>query len=173
MQPLNTVRQLAYVVKDLDAAIKYWVDVLKTGPFFMFEHCPLENQIYRGQPTNVDVDIALGNSGDVQIELICQNNDAPSVYKEAMDAGRIGLHHIGLMPIDYSAAKAQYRALGHEAAFECSMGESELIYFDTLDAVGHFTELWQNTQAFNDIALLVENAARDWDGSNPVRSVPT
>ena len=30
-QPLHTVRQLAYVVRDMDAALKYWVDVLKGG----------------------------------------------------------------------------------------------------------------------------------------------
>ena len=81
-QPLYTVRQLAYVVKDMDAALKYWVDVLKVGPFYLFEHCPLRNQRYRGNPSNVDVTLALGNSGALQIELIVQHNDEPSVYKE-------------------------------------------------------------------------------------------
>ena len=172
MQPLNTVRQLGYVVSDLDKAIKYWVEVLNVVPFFLFEHCPLDDQIYRGQASNVDVDIALGNSGDVQIELICQNNDEPSVYKEAVDAGRIGLHHFGLMPTDYELAKAQYHELGHEVAFECNLGGSELTYFDTLDTIGHYTELWQNSEAFNDIARIVEDAAKDWDGSDRVRPAP-
>jgi len=172
VQPLNTVRQLGYVVDDLDKALKYWVDVLKVGPFFLFEHCPLENQIYRGQPSNIDLDIAIGNSGDVQIELICQNDNEPSIYKEAVDAGRIGLHHIGLMPIDYAAAKVQYRGLGHDVAFECTMGGAELTYFDTLGAVGHYIELWENSDVFNDIALVVENAARGWDGSDPIRPPP-
>jgi hypothetical protein len=172
MQPLNTIRQLGYVVTDLDKAIKYWVETLNVGPFFMFEHCPLDDQLYRGNPANVDVDIALGNSGDLQIELICQNNDEPSVYKEAIDAGRVGLHHFGLMPTDYESAKAQYRSLGHDAAFECNLGGSELIYFDTIDSVGHYTELWQNSQAFNDIALIVENAAKNWNGLDPIRPAP-
>ena len=35
-QPLYTVRQLAYVTPDLDAALKYWVDVLHVGPFYVF-----------------------------------------------------------------------------------------------------------------------------------------
>jgi len=138
----------------------------------MFEHCPLDDQLYRGQPSNVDVDIALANSGDVQIELIYQNNDVPSIYKEALDAGRTGLHHVGIMPTNYESAKAQYLALGCEVAFECNLGGSELTYFDTLDSVCHYTELWQNTAAFNDIALIVENAARDWDGKDPVRPAP-
>ena len=90
-QPLYTVRQLAYVVTDMDAALKYWVDVLKVGPFFVYEHCPLENQRYLGQPSNVDVTLALGNSGDLQIELIFQHDQTPSVYKEFLDAGRVGV----------------------------------------------------------------------------------
>ncbi|MEQ8663634.1 MAG: VOC family protein, partial [Gammaproteobacteria bacterium] len=101
-QPLYTVRQVAYVVRDIDAALKYWVDVLKVGPFFLFEHCPLENQRYRGGPSNADVTLALGNSGDVQIELIYCENDAPSVYKEFLDAGRVGVHHFGMMPENYA-----------------------------------------------------------------------
>ena len=46
-QPLYSVRQLAYVVRDMDAALKYWTETLKVGPFFMFAHCPPENQNLR------------------------------------------------------------------------------------------------------------------------------
>ncbi len=171
-QPLYTLRQLAYVVRDLDVALAYWIDVLKVGPFFLFEHCPLENQIYRGNPSNVDVTLALGNSGDVQIELIFQHNDAGSVYKEFLDAGKEGVHHFGLMPVDYHATCQQYRDLGHAAAFECTVGGAALTYFDTLDKVGHFIELWDNDDVFKDLFTLVENAAKEWDGSDPVRPGP-
>ena len=105
-QPLYTVRQLAYVVRDLDAALKYWTEVLKVGPFFRFDHCPLLDQRYYGKPSNTDVTLALGNSGDLQIELIYQHNDEPSVYKEFLDAGRVGVHHFGMMPVDYQATCA-------------------------------------------------------------------
>lgn len=171
-QPLYTVRQVAYVVRDMDAALKYWTEVLKVGPFFLFEHCPLENQRYRGGESNADVSLALGNSGDVQIELIVCENDAPSVYKEFLDAGRQGVHHFGMMPVDYAATVEQYKALGHEAAFECTVGGAPLVYFDTVDTVGHFIELWDNNQVFLDLFTLVEDAAKGWDGSDPVRPGP-
>ena len=171
-QPLYTVRQLAYVVRDMDAALKYWTEVLKVGPFFLLEHCPLDNQRYRGKPANADVNIALGNSGALQIELIYQNNDSPSVYKEFLDAGREGAHHFGMMPTDYAATCAQYKDLGHEAAFECDIGGAELVYFDTVDAVGHFVELWENNSVFKDLFDIVEEAAVGWDGKDPVRPSP-
>ncbi len=171
-QPLYTVRQVAYVVRDLDAALKYWVDVLNVGPFFLFAHCPLKNQRYRGKPSNVDVSLALGNSGDVQIELVFQHNNEPSVYKEFLDGGRVGVHHFGLMPPDYRATYERYKALGHEPAFECTVGGAELVYFDTVQAIGHFTELWDNCDTFKDLFMLVENAAKGWDGKDPVRPGP-
>ncbi len=58
-QPLYTVQQLAYVVRDIDVALKYWVDVLKVGLFFLLDHVPIDNQKYFGQPTTTDIMIAL------------------------------------------------------------------------------------------------------------------
>ena len=48
--------------------------------------------------------IALANSGDLQIELIQQVNDAPSMYKEFLDAGHEGLQHVA-MPTEISRGK--------------------------------------------------------------------
>ena len=167
--PLGSVSQVAYVIEDMERALKYWVDVLNTGPFFVFEHAQLEHQRYRGAPSEVDVTLAVGNSGDTQIELICCENDAPSVYKEFLEAGRSGIHHIGLMPTDYVAACARYEALGFERAFECSIGGTDLVYFDTVAVLGHFTELWDNSESFIAFQTSVKAAARNWDGNDPVR----
>jgi hypothetical protein len=172
MQPLETVRQLGYVVNDLNTAVEYWVQVLSAGPFFLIKHCALEDQIFRGQPTNVDVDIALGNSGDVQIELIFQHGDAPSVYNESTASGHVGLHHIGLMPMDYQRTRAHYTDLGYKPAFQASVSGTELVYFDTRSAIGHYTELWERSDVFDDIARLVEEAAVKWDGKDPLRPMP-
>ena len=113
---LGTVRQVACVVDDMEQALNYWIDVMNAGPFFLFEHAEKENQRYRGGASNVDVSLAAGNSGDVQIELIyCENNE-PSVYKEFLDAGRTGVHHLGLMPENCQETYDRYVSLGHEAA---------------------------------------------------------
>ena len=45
--PLHTVRQVAYVVRDMEQALKYWTEYLRAGPFFILEHAPLENQKYQ------------------------------------------------------------------------------------------------------------------------------
>ena len=172
MQPLNTIRQLGYVVSNLDDAIRHWVEVLGAGPFFLIEHCALREQIYRGQPSAVDVDIALGNSGDVQIELIYQHNDVPSIYNETNPAGHLGLHHFGVMPNNFELATKKMLDEGCEEAFSCTVSRAKLAYFDTRKQTGHFTELWEDSNVFNDVAKLVEDAAKDWDGNTPIRPMP-
>lgn len=171
-QPLINLRQVAYVVPDLDTALKYWVEVLKAGPFFKLDHAPLEHKRYRGAQNDVDISLALGYSGDLQIELIQQHNDVPSVFKEFLDTGRQGVHHIGLMPADYQATLDYYRSLGHEVAFECDFGGAELTYVDTLHSLGHFVELWDNHDNFKGLFTMIADAAKEWDGTDPIRSMP-
>jgi len=166
---LGTVTQVAYVVDDMQRALDYWLSVMKAGPFFLFEHADLEHQVYRGAPSDIDVTLAVGNTGDVQIELIFCEDDKPSVYKEFLDAGRSGVHHLGLMPQNYAETYAQYSALGFEPAFECNIGGTDLVYFDTLSSLGHFTELWDNSQAFLDFMAHVKDASLNWNGDDPIR----
>ena len=34
------VMQVAWVVRDLEAAIDHWTRIINVGPFFLFEHVP-------------------------------------------------------------------------------------------------------------------------------------
>ena len=69
------IRQNGYVVRDVEAAMRHWSEVLGVGPFFYFERVPIEDFRYKGEPSPIEVSIALANSGALQIELIQQRND--------------------------------------------------------------------------------------------------
>ena len=73
------------------------------------------------------------------------------------------------MPEDYAAACEQFLSLGFEAAFECSIGGTQLVYYDTLSALGHFTELWARSESFLEFQRSVKEAALTWDGRDPIR----
>ena len=94
-------RQNGYMVDDLDAALEHWVEVVGAGPFFVIRHLPLEYFTYHGTPTQPDLSIALGNLGDLQIELIQQHNDAPSPWLNFHTAKGAGLHHISSWTSEY------------------------------------------------------------------------
>src|ERR1700754_1161397 len=84
------VRQNGYVVRDIEAAMKHWIEVMQVGPFFYFPTVKVEEFTYYGKPSDVQLSIALANSGSLQIELIQQRNDAPSMYRDYLAAGREG-----------------------------------------------------------------------------------
>src|SRR4051812_21682473 len=90
----NTV-QWGYVVRDLEAAMRHWTEVLRVGPFIAIGDFGKVQARHRGEPTDVKLVCAFSYLGDIQIELIQQLNDAPSPYMEFLAAGREGLQHHG------------------------------------------------------------------------------
>src|SRR5687768_15556480 len=108
------VRELGYVVRDLEAAMKHWVEVMRVGPFFHFERAPLLDYRYRGEPADLWISAALAQCGSMQIELIQPRNDAPSMWRDFLAAGHEGLQHIAYWVDDahYDAKLAQAEAAG-------------------------------------------------------------
>lgn len=114
-------RQIGFVVRDLDRALRCWTETLGVGPFFVTRNYTPDNYRYRGKPSPGPLmSFAFGNSGDLQVELIEQHDDRPSVYREFLDAGREGFHHVSawLRRAEYDATLARLRAegavIGHE-----------------------------------------------------------
>ena len=109
------IRQNGYVVRDIQAAMAHWIEVLHVGPWFYFERVQTDYFRHRGTESGVEMSIALANAGDLQIELIQQRNDAPSMYKEFLDAGREGLQHVAFWSTDYQAATRSVTKAGSVA----------------------------------------------------------
>ncbi len=57
------IRQLGYVVPDIEAAMDYWTRELGVGPFFYNPRVPIENYRYRGKSFQPHNSVALANSG--------------------------------------------------------------------------------------------------------------
>lgn len=84
------IRQNGYVVRDIRAAMDHWIHVVGVGPWFFVERVKTDWFRHRGADSPMTMSVALANSGDLQIELIQQTNDAPSLYREFLDAGHEG-----------------------------------------------------------------------------------
>lgn len=166
------IRQNGYVVRDIEAAMKHWIDVLGVGPFFYIPVVRMETFFYRGEPSAPRVSIALANSGDLQIELIQQHDDQPSMYKDFVDAGREGLQHISSWEADLDAAIARIEAAGHSIAQSGAIeGGIRFVYFDTELHPGTVFEVSNLAGPLAALPEMVADAARDWDGSDPIRVV--
>jgi hypothetical protein len=162
----GVIKQIAYVVDDLDAAMARWVEIVRAGPFFRIDNAQVQDMRYRGRGAEATMSLAVGNSGGVQIELIQLMDGAPSVYRELPR----GVHHLALLARDFEAESARLERLGHPVAWALTLpGICRVRYHDTLASFGHFIELWESTDTFRGLLDMVENAARDWDGRDPVR----
>ena len=114
------VFKLGFLVKDVGVAMPFYLEILKMGPFFCRHGVvPLEG-VYRGSSENPSLTIAHGFGGNYFIELIQQDSDIPSVYKEFYDMHGYGLHHFGIAiaPDDYDETLANYYRNGFENVFE-------------------------------------------------------
>lgn len=100
------IRQIAFVVTDIDQAIENWHSQMGIGPFAVVRDCrPLKGSLYRGETSgNIVLNIAFAYIGDMQLELIEQVNDTPSMYQEALERGCWGTHHYAVCVEDFSSS---------------------------------------------------------------------
>ena len=96
------MRQIGIVVRDVEVAMKHWVDVCGVGPWFFAEKLLVTSFGYGDQHFyGIHMSVALVNSGDVQLELIQQRCDTPSMYLDFLDVGYEGMQHRSSWPNDY------------------------------------------------------------------------
>lgn len=166
---LGEVMQLAYVPGDFEAALDHWLKV-GAGPFFALDHVQLEDVRYRGRPAEIDFSMMLGYWGDLQIELIRQHNDTPSIYKAWRNGGREGLHHVCILVDDMEAARDACAAAGASVEQEARVpGGGEVIYVDTGGGPGTMVEILKPAPGGRDFFAMMREAHRGWDGADPVR----
>lgn len=172
----NRIAQLGYVIPQaqFDDCVAFWQQTTGIGPFYVGDFL-LDNQTYRGQTTTMGMRVALGYLGDMQIELIGQTDDQPSVYREWIERHPViprgGLyHHYFLLTDDYDATAARLVAQGAECAFTCSMpGGGRLSYFDTTATLGHYVETSDRFEPWLEMFERLKASARYWNGTRPVR----
>jgi Glyoxalase/Bleomycin resistance protein/Dioxygenase superfamily len=169
-QPDDGVVQMAYVVEDIQRAMRQWAEQLKVGPWFLLEHFTGVDPLYRGKPSEADVAIAMGFAGHMMIELIQPNNDAPSVYREVIDQRGYGFHHWGIASKDFDRDVTAYKQRGAELAFFARVPSGgRIAYMDTTAQLPGMVELIELGADFEPMFTGFYRASLGWDGKHPVR----
>ena len=166
----GNITQLGYVVRDIDRAIDGWLKN-GVGPWFFIERVETDYFRHWGVDSPLEMTIALANSGDIQIELIQQNNDAPSMYKEFIDAGCEGLQHVAYWTTDYQTLYDRAIGLGYVVGQEGAIGGElgRFAYFDTEHHPGTVTEISDVSGPKGRFFTHIRRIAETWDGSDPIR----
>jgi hypothetical protein len=131
--------QLGYVYKDIEKRAKIMESVLGVSKFIIFD--PVELKInYRGNKTKIEVRGAFAQYNETQLELI-QINRGDCIYKEFLDQGREGFHHVCYRVDDLKAIIENYKDQGIEVLQSGKIMTSSYAYMDTEEALGVIIEL--------------------------------
>lgn len=158
-----TIMQFAWVVSDLEAAARHWHATLGVGPFLVNRNIMLTEPRHRGAPSATRFSTAVAQSGEVQIELIEQHDDGPSIYRDTVPAGTAGLHHVAFIAEDFDAALAHYTEQGFPVGADGRFGDMRYAYVDTSTALGHMVEIVEDKPAIRAFFGAVRKAAERWD----------
>lgn len=169
----GAVAQNGYVVRDIEAAMQHWIQVMGVGPWFYIDRVETDWFRHRGVDSPVEMSIALANSGDLQIELIQPRNEAPSMYREFLDAGHEGLQHMSYWTRDYQALYDRALSLGYRVGHEGQIGgeRGRFAYFDTQTHPGTVIEISDISGGKGVFFEHIRKVAKDWDGQDPIRPV--
>lgn len=164
--------QAGYLAEALEPAIHFWTGTLGIGPFFIMptpQFVWLRNGGVEAPDTRIIDAVALASSGDMQIELIVPG-PAPSTYRDFLDGGGRGLHHLGMASEDFDAQRDEALAAGLAIATEGASQRTRFAYLaPPAGSPGPIIELIDMVPLMIEIRDRVRAAAQGWDGSDPVR----
>ncbi len=161
--------QMGYVVADLDAAIDHWVTQARVGPWTVFRGVTLSGR-YAGADTVVTMDVAMGYTGDLQIELMQITSTTPSPYTNAAGEPHVGPHHIAWLTDDLDEALASAHRRGLEELFVAEGPGTRVAYVHSPAQPEVVFEYIQSAGMRAMLEYGIEQA-RTWDGTDPVRPI--
>ena len=171
---LGEIRQLGYVVPDIEKAMDYWAKTMGVGPWFYNPKVPIEGYHYDGRNYEPHNSVALANSGFIQVELIQIRNDAPSMYRDFLNSGNVGLQHVAYWTENFDKDLATMESQGFQVRMGGQVGvNGRFVYFDKEDHPGTVIELSDVVGPKGRMFRIIREASLNWDGSHPVRPFPS
>jgi hypothetical protein len=171
-QPVNGYCQLSFTVEDIDLAMESFTTHVMAGPWYLLERAEIKNVTYRGRATELNLSIAYGNVGHLQIELIQQNGNVPSPFTEIIESRGYGLHHQGLAVADFDAALRRFQRMGYDVV---AYSENDIpvraAFLDTKGKFPTFIEIMETNEAVESMFTAIYHASVGWDGKVPIRRI--
>lgn len=166
-------RQVGYVVKDIEKAMDHWSAKLGVGPWFYKRDVGTTEFRYYGRVSELpELSIALAYSGDLQLELIQQRNDAPSLYRDTLRGnGEVAQHIAYWTYTDFDAWLQRMSRDGFVEGHAGRMGQNRgrFAYFVHPELPSAMIELSESTGGKGEYFEKIKQASLNWDGRDPIR----
>jgi hypothetical protein len=156
--------QLGFVVDDIIAAASRWAAVHGVGPFHISPVIEME-AIVAGQLAPASIQVGLAQAGPVQIELIQQHCERPSLFRDWASP----FHQLATITSDVDARVHQLQQCGYDVVAEISTPDLKVAYVDTTTDFGFYTEVVSTNPRFVARWQGISETCATWDGTDPVR----
>lgn len=162
--------QIAYAVDDVEQAAAAWAERFGAGPFFVRHHPPFEATHDDG-PAIFNHSSAYGQWGHMQIELV-QLGDCRPTSLHRLVSTPAGIHHVAMFVESLPAERARLEALGMRCVMHATTPSGlQFAFHDARAELGHLVEIYEPADSVLRLYGMVREAAVDWDGSDPVRTI--
>jgi hypothetical protein len=162
---LGPIKQIAYIVDNIDSGIQQWIKLAGVGPWMVFKNTTMRGEC-RGVSTTVKMNVGLSYQAGMQIELIEVLSQTPSPYQGASGRPLIGMHHIAWHSTDMDGDVARAKERGLSTAFSASNGAVRVAYMESADAPGMLLEFIEASAPVLDGFAAGLKATQEWDGSS-------
>lgn len=163
------VVQVAYATTDVRAAARRWHELYGAGPFFVRENVPTKRVLVDGEEAVFEHSCALGQWGNVMVELVHHHELAPQVLEHDMRRGGTGIHHVACFVDDLDAARDRMVSAGARVVMDAQTPEVRFLFLDPGPEFGHLIELYEETPYMSRLYAQVRDASVGWDGSDVIR----
>jgi len=165
------LRQVAFLCRDIDASMRFYTDHLGVGPWFVMERVTLTDSTYRGAPCDIVLSAALAAWGPIQIELLQQHDDKPSIYRDWYQRAftREVQHHVAYWVEDLAGTIARARDDGFQVEQEGWVPRGGFVYLTHPNNPDQVLELTERSAARDAFNAAIANAAVCWTGEAPRR----
>jgi hypothetical protein len=163
---LGPIRQSAFIVSDIEATAREWARVHGVGPWFLFD-VSIDGTNYRGDTVPMRSRMGLAQSGTQQIELIEPDLSVPSLYREFLEAGGTGMHHVCYWA-DVARARDHFVSTGAEVVQEGVTANGNEFLYVTGSCGVPYVEFVDPTGGMLTFFNRIAAAAETWDGVDAI-----
>ena len=166
------IRQVGYVVRDIERAMADWATKLGVGPWFYKEDVGITEFSYYGRNSPPPaLSIAVANSGGTQVELIQQRDDQPSLYRDTLERNGEIAQHVAYWTVDrFDEWCDKLKVSGFTEGHAGRIGDrGRFAYYVRPDFPSCMIELSESLGGKAEYFEKVRQASVGWDGKDPIR----
>ena len=160
--------QIAFSVDNLEQAALHWARTFGAGPFFVYEALTLDE--VRGpnhEPGVFELGAAFGQWGAVMVEFVNMRRVEPAASAPALM--QRGFHHIAYFSADSAAEVERLEASGAPVLMRLGFAGVPVHFHDGRATAGFVIEHYPCVGPIEELYRKVAEAAKGWDGRDPVR----